>query len=196
MNTPQTIAGPAGVIELMEGGEPESRRGIVVCHPHPLYGGNMFDGVVDDVCSGAHRAGLTSVRFNFRGVGDSEGTHDQGRGELADLMAVKSWLAERVETMCIAGYSFGAGVASHCPDEVIKILVAPPVSMLAEDPGTSPVLVIAGEQDPIAAPAELEARLAASDNVTLAIIAGADHFFGNGRSMLMSEVTDFLTQHL
>ena len=192
----ETIKGPAGAIEILQGGDVESRRGIVVCHPHPLYGGNMFDGVVDDVCSGAHEAGLASVRFNFRGVGGSEGAHDQGAGEVSDLMSVMTWLAERTDSTCVAGYSFGAGIASHCDGDVAKILVAPPPAMLTETLGSQPVLVIAGELDTIARPSDLEARLQHADNVTLSIIAEADHFFGNGRSVLKSEVSDFLTRYL
>ncbi len=195
MSTPQTIAGPDGVIELIEGGEAESRRGIVVCHPHPLYGGNMFDSVVDDVCSGAHRGGFASVRFNFRGVGGSEGDHDQGNGELEDLMAVKAWVGQRIDSVSIAGYSFGAGVASRCPDPVAKVLIAPPVAMLADDLGTAPILIIAGEQDPIVPLSDLEARLEPLANVTLSIIAGADHFFGSSRTTLKDEVTDFLVRY-
>lgn len=192
----ETINGPAGAIELLQGGDAESRRGIVVCHPHPLYGGNMFDGVVDDVCSGAHEAGLAYVRFNFRGVGGSEGTHDQGTGEVSDLMSVMTWLGELTDSTCVAGYSFGAGIASHCAGDVVKILVAPPATMLAEELGSMPVLVIAGELDTIAPPSALEARLQHADNVTLSTIAEADHFFGNGRSVLKREVSDFLTRHL
>ena len=76
-----------------------------------------------------------------------------------------------------------------------KVLIAPPVAMLADDLGTAPILIVAGEQDTLVPLSDLEARLEPLANVTLSIISGADHFFGSSRTILKDEVTDFLVRY-
>jgi alpha/beta superfamily hydrolase len=105
------LAGPAGVLKAMrDTPEGESRGVAVLAHPHPLFGGTMENKVVQTVARGAVLAGYTAVRFNFRGVGGSAGAHDEGRGELDDLLAVIEAVAPQ-GPLVLGGFSFGAYVA-------------------------------------------------------------------------------------
>ena len=114
---PVTIDGPAGGLEgclhLPEDGRPIA--GVVVCHPHPLMGGDMHNNVVMGLCRELVGCGMAILRFNFRGVGASAGTHDQGRGEMEDAREALRYLVSLAEiddrSIGLAGYSFGAGVA-------------------------------------------------------------------------------------
>ena len=109
------IAGPAGSLEaLLE--EPEDRspvEAVLVCHPHPLYGGTMHNKVVHKIARGARRSGCVVLRFNFRGVNLSQGEHAHGVGEIEDARAAMNWLRKRHPELpySIAGFSFGARVA-------------------------------------------------------------------------------------
>lgn len=106
------IAGPAGQLEaLLE--EPEQIDPVeacLVCHPHPLYGGIMHNKVVYRIARGMRKAGAVVLRFNFRGVGSSEGVHDEGRGEMEDARAALAFLRERYPALpySLAGFSFGS----------------------------------------------------------------------------------------
>src|SRR5438093_13365536 len=95
--------------------------GIVVCHPHPMYGGDMHNNVVDAVCQTAAADGIVALRFNFRGAGGSEGSYDYGVGEQDDVGAALAYLRELPEVdgarVALAGYSFGAAIALQAVDE-------------------------------------------------------------------------------
>jgi alpha/beta superfamily hydrolase len=112
-----TIPGPSGSLEaILE--EPEDRApdfAAVVCHPHPLYGGTMHNKVVHRLARGLRRAGGVVLRFNFRGVGRSQGSHAHGEGEIDDARAAREWLAARYPQlpMQLAGFSFGARVITR-----------------------------------------------------------------------------------
>lgn len=104
--------------------ENEKRAGVVICHPHPLYGGNMHNNVVDAMDRGFSAKGFTTLRFNFRGVGMSEGIHDEGEGEVRDAIASLAFLKQQIDAdayVMIAGYSFGAWVASRVSIQVDNI---------------------------------------------------------------------------
>jgi alpha/beta superfamily hydrolase len=109
------IAGPAGRLEsLLE--EPEDREpaeACLVCHPHPLFGGTMHNKVVYRIARALRRTGCVVLRFNFRGVNLSEGTHDDGRGEVEDARTALAFLRERYPDLpySLAGFSFGSRVA-------------------------------------------------------------------------------------
>jgi alpha/beta superfamily hydrolase len=108
------IAGPAGRLESQIASPRQAATGIcVVCHPHPLYGGAMSNKVVYTLASCALKAGLVTARFNFRGVGRSEGSFDHARGETDDALAVVAWLRQRLPQapLLLAGFSFGAYVS-------------------------------------------------------------------------------------
>ena len=113
-----TLPGPAGAIEalldLPEADLFASPRGTaVIAHPHPQFGGTMTNKVVQTIARACVQCGWRALRFNFRGVGASAGSYDEGRGELADLLAVVAQQAPADAPLAIAGFSFGAFVASH-----------------------------------------------------------------------------------
>ena len=124
------LAGPAGRLEaLVE--EPEdgaAHSAVLVCHPHPLYGGTMHNKVVFRIARGLRRAGLVVLRFNFRGVGRSQGEYAQIAGEIEDARAALGWLRQRYQRLpfALAGFSFGAQVITRlgCALEGARFLMA------------------------------------------------------------------------
>ena len=107
-----TLSGPAGAIEAVRDSAAEPRGVAVIAHPHPLFGGTMDNKVVQTLARAFVACGWTAVRFNFRGVGGTAGVHDEGRGELQDLLAVVGQVAPE-GPIALAGFSFGAFVTSH-----------------------------------------------------------------------------------
>ena len=135
MDSPRRIEsyfldGAAGKIEaLLE--EPESgeaSEACLVCHPHPLYGGSMHNKVVYRMARALRRSGSVVLRFNFRGVGRSEGAHDQGAGELEDARLLLEWLRSRYPALAYsaAGFSFGSRIALRlgCPRVGMRRIIA------------------------------------------------------------------------
>lgn len=113
-------------VHTIEGILKKSRKeaGIVICHPHPLYGGNMHNNVVDAIEEGFSLKGFTTLRFNFRGVGMSGGYYDEGEGEVTDLIASLEFLKARLDNdacIVLAGYSFGAWICSKAAVKVNDI---------------------------------------------------------------------------
>ena len=160
--------------------------GVVICHPHPLYGGDMDNPVVvraQEVCAGL---GLATLRFNFRGVGASGGVHAGGVGEQDDALAALDTLAKSIAggVLAIAGYSFGARIAAQVGGRDGRIggmaLIAPPLAMydfgFLEDKHL-PTLVVAGTQDQYCPPDDFARFTAARPWMTATIVEGADHFF-------------------
>jgi alpha/beta superfamily hydrolase len=184
---PVTLAVTADLSLEARLARPESpRAGILICHPHPLYGGDMDNPVVvraQEVCAGL---GFATVRFNFRGVGASGGAHGGGMGEQEDARAALDALAKAVggAPLALAGYSFGARIAAlvGCQDRRVVglALIAPPLAMYDFSclEGTRiPTLMVAGTGDSYCPPAEL-ARLAERFPWATAVsVEGADHFF-------------------
>ena len=158
--------------------------GFVLCHPHPLYGGDMDNPVVIRAAEVAQGAGYATLRFNFRGVGASEGIHDKGQGEQDDVRAAMAALAARLPAggqMGVIGYSFGAHAAARAarPGDAPLGLIAPPLGMydfgfLGRVGG--PVLLTAGTRDNYC-PVEAAHRLAEATGAQERLIDGADHFF-------------------
>lgn len=159
--TPIDLQGPAGRLEAilkLPAGPP--RLAAAVAHPHPLYGGTMHDRVVYAAARRLEAHGAAVLRFNFRGVGTSMGSHDHGRGERLDMTAALAALRERLPGLPLiaAGYSFGSFVALAAgaggrADALLGL--APPVgyydfSFLHASP--VPLAVVSGEEDPIAPP--------------------------------------------
>ena len=171
----------------------DPQRGVVITHPHPLYGGNMDNPVVDAIRRAYAQCGYTTLRFNFRGVGGSQGRHDNGRGEQDDVKAAVALLTEcGVEQVDLAGYSFGAWVNALSITGGLQVhrlvMVSPPVALIAFDGvGALPSLqlVVTGSRDDIA-PADLVQRQLSQWNPTAAmeIIDGCDHFYsGHARQL-------------
>ena len=158
--------------------------GFVLCHPHPLYGGDMDNPVVTRAAEVAQAAGYATLRFNFRGVGASEGVHDKGQGEQDDVRAAMAALGARLPTgapVGAIGYSFGAHAAARAtrPGPAPLGLIAPPLAMydfafLERNGG--PTLLAAGTRDAYC-PAEALRRLAEATGALERLIEGADHFF-------------------
>lgn len=178
----------------------------VVCHPHPLFGGTMDNKVVHTLARAFESEGVSVLRFNFRGVGLSEGKHAGGVGELADLTGLIAWLEVQFPgvPVYLAGFSFGAFVAafyaageSHSPVNLARLfLVAPPVHHFDMDKISSsccPVTVIMGLEDEIV-PAEkvLEwsDRLAGNVPVRVHEVPAATHFFHGKLTVLKQLVID------
>ena len=186
---PLEIPGAAGNIEglLQEYEGAEHSLIAVVCHPHPLYGGTLHNKVAHRVASTLHTRGAAVLRFNFRGVGKSEGTHDRGRGELDDGLVVLETLRRRYPAarVWVAGFSFGSWVASRmaAAESAVErlIMIAPPVhTQTFEEMRDSPVpkLVVQGTGDEICKPENL-ARVFPTwaDPKRLVEVPGGSHFF-------------------
>jgi hypothetical protein len=176
-------------------------QAAVVCHPHPLYGGDMNNNVVSALSAAYYRAGFSVLRFNFRGVGRSGGRYDNGRGEQDDLLAALSFLRERgASRIHIAGYSFGAWVAAVASDRLefaeALVFVSPPVDFMDFSSMSSCpklVLVITGERDELASPGVLERLVAQwSPDAAFHVIPGADHFYTESTRELRRIVEAFL----
>ena len=158
----------------------------VVCHPHPLHGGTLTNKVAHTVAKAFAEMGVTTLRFNFRGVGESPGEFDQGIGEVDDLLAAVDWLRARhpEAPLWLAGFSFGAYVAlsgqARAQSERL-LLVAPPVAMFdfpAEGGVTTPWMVVQGSEDEIVAPEQASAWVHQQANVPeYCWMDGSSHFF-------------------
>ncbi len=186
---PLELAGPAGRLEALlqerDGAEPAVVA--VVCHPHPLYGGTLHNKVVHRVAATLHALGAAALRFNFRGVGRSEGAYDRGAGELEDARAALSWLRARHPgaRAWAAGVSFGAWVAARLAASEAGIerlvMIAPPVGTMSFEvlrTLATPKLVIQGKADDVCPPHLLHAQFAGwAEPKTLVEVEGATHFF-------------------
>lgn len=184
-----------GLLANPGGGAPAA----VVCHPHPMYGGSMYNNVVEAILAAMWQAGYATLRFNFRGVGSSEGEHDGGPGEVDDAVGAMSFLLAqpgvRKEDAAMTGYSFGAMVAlsaGYERAEIARIVaVALPLAMAearVPDGASKPLLLISGDRDSYSPVAGLQALVSKiGGSARLEIIAGADHFF-NGRESDLSRV--------
>ena len=168
-------------------GASESRKGVIITHPHTQYGGTMDNTVVEAIAQTYRTSGWCTLRFNFRGAGNSQGAYDNGRGEQQDVEAAMAYLAQAgMETIELAGYSFGAWVislwAQHNDHRLYTLrLVAPPVAFMdyraiGRIEGLAQVIV--GGSDDIA-PAEMVRNMipAWQPEAALHVIDGADHFF-------------------
>lgn len=183
---PLTLPGPAGGLEaVLEAPREPAAALAVVCHPHPLHGGTLHNKVVHTLARSFVRLGARSLRFNFRGVGASEGEHAAGDGEVDDALAAARWLVGRYpgRRLYLAGFSFGALVALRAApalDCAGLVTVAPPVARLPE-PFVRPDcawLVVQGGADDIVAPADVSRFVAGlADPPRLEIMADAGHFF-------------------
>ncbi len=178
-------------------------KGVVITHPHPLYGGDMHNSVVSAVARAYSRKGWATLRFNFRGVGRSGGRHGQGVGEQEDVRAALDFLrTQGALSIDLAGYSFGAwvnarGLAGFAAAARV-VMVSPPVgfldmSFLGFDARIQ--LVIAGSEDEIGPPEQIRVLLETWNPAALfAVIQGADHFYGGKGRELSLAIQDFLDQ--
>jgi hypothetical protein len=178
------IAGPAGRLEgLYQSG---TRAAVVVCHPHPLFGGTMRNKVVYWMARAFEDIGCAVVRFNFRGVERSEGEYDEGRGEAEDVRAALDWLGARhaEAPLWLAGFSFGcyAGLQAARNDARVQRMfaVAPAVNHWSFDfmaGDARPLTVVQGRADEIVPFAEVAGWVDTQPQADFHAIAGAGHFF-------------------
>ena len=158
-----------------------SAAAIVLCHPHPLYGGSMLDGVLEVASRVANSLDISTIRFNFRGVGASTGSYDEGHGEVADLTTIVNEFESRFDQLILGGYSFGAGVvlsyAAQAAENRNLVLFAPPTQSSFPDLETKVDLIV-GDNDPISAIDVLSEWTHVGADRTLHVIEDADHFLG------------------
>ena len=199
------IAGPAGEIEALlempaEGVEPYDRFGVV-CHPHPLYGGTLDNKVVYTLARAFVERSVPAIRFNFRGVGGSAGSYDEGRGETADALAVVAYGRERWPgaSLWLAGFSFGGAVAVRAAVQSEPqglVTVAPGITRVAMEGVGSPTcswLIVQGDADDVIEPAAvLEWAKRQSPAPVVRVLPGAGHFFHGRLHELREVVLDFL----
>jgi uncharacterized protein len=205
-----TIPGPAGTLEALldeptETGSPEAVA--VVCHPHPLFGGTMTNKVVYSLAKAFNEAGATAVRFNYRGVGASTGTYDEGNGETADALAVLDWAAQRWPgaKLWLGGFSFGGAVAIRAAaarDVARLVTVAPAIRKIAVDENSlpqGPWLILQGDQDELVDPNDIQQW---AEGLTqkldqpprLVMLPGVEHFFHGRLNELRQTVVRWLVE--
>ncbi|MGA9537162.1 MAG: alpha/beta hydrolase [Desulfobacterales bacterium] len=176
-------------------------RGVVITHPHPLYGGDMHNAVVDAIRRVYRMKGFATLRFNFRGAGESEGLHDNGVGEQVDVLAALSFLTgSGFQPVDLAGYSFGAWVNALTLQGEGRtenlVMVSPPVAFvdfasIGRLPGLQ--LVVTGSRDEMAPPDAIRQMLPTwNPSARFDIIDGSDHFYGRHARQL----EDVLGRHI
>jgi len=176
------IGGPAGRLEIAIADAGSRARGIaVVAHPHPLHGGTLDNKVVQTLAKAFLALGFTALRFNFRGVGRSEGVFDNGRGEVDDLIAVAQYAGARFGSreLALAGFSFGAYAAAQAARTLrpAKLaLVAPAVNLYQMPPVQPGALIVHGEQDDVVSLRDLF-DWARPQQLPVIVFPGTGHFF-------------------
>jgi hypothetical protein len=172
------IAGPAGRIECAVDKPEGIARGVaLIAHPHPLFGGTLDNKVVQTLARALVELGYETWRPNFRGVGETEGVHDEGRGELEDLATIVNKLGP--PTLVLAGFSFGASLVARLAERVKPawlVLVGLGITRLAAPPVPEGTLVIHGENDDTVPLAEV-LEWARPQELPVVLVPGADHFF-------------------
>lgn len=206
------INGPAGRIEARYHHEPANDSPIaLILHPHPQFGGTMNNQVVYTLYHTFAERGFSVLRFNFRGVGRSQGEFDHGAGELADAASALDWLQAihpEARGCWIAGFSFGAWIGMQLlmrrPEVEGFISIAPPAnlydfSFLAPCPSSG--LIVHGEKDAVVPPKDVNTlveKLKTQKGIVIdqQIIPGANHFFDGKLEPLMETVTGYLDMRL
>jgi alpha/beta superfamily hydrolase len=195
-----------GILTVPDGTKPFPA--VIVCHPHPLYGGSMDNNVVHSLSETLTQASFVSLKFNFRGVGRSQGEYGQGIGEQEDVRAAVSFISRAKEVDCtrigLAGYSAGAGfgLPVGSKDDRIKALVAisPPVPMFNFDflknCPKSKFLISGSRDDLIPIDQFLKFCQKLAEPKECQSIEGADHFWWGYESQLAAKVTAFFTKVL
>jgi hypothetical protein len=200
------INGPAGRLEaLLESpheGEPSGAA--VICHPHPEHGGTMRNKVAHTLARAFVARGFHALRFNFRGVGQSEGTFDEGDGEFRDALSAVQAMKEKAgdHSLWLAGFSFGAAIAIRAAAESRAdglVSVAPAVSRASKQPKMQPKcpwLIIQGDEDDLVAVGDTVAWVNGLEpGPELSIFPGTDHFFHGKLVELRKAVETFIEEH-
>jgi alpha/beta superfamily hydrolase len=205
------IDGPAGRLEaLLNTGAESSTYSALVCHPHPLYGGTLHNKVVFHAMKALNSFGFPVLRFNFRGTGRSQGSHDEGRGEADEVRAALAWLDHEFHLPLIfAGFSFGAavGLQPACEDERVRATIAlglPVVPLEGHSYNfdflrtcNKPKLFASGDRDQFGPQATLQDLVSSvPEPKTFVLIEGADHFFEGHLPRMREKVQQWLSKTL
>jgi len=182
----------------------EQKKAVVVCHPHPLYGGNMHNSMIITVAKALEKKGLIALRFNFRGVGKSEGYFNDGIGEKEDVRAAISFLVNLVKPQKIGlgGYSFGTLVAFPVAVEEDRVQALAGVSPFISPPTLlddyyRPKYFISGKEDEYVNCHQLhEIVISLPEPKKLELIAGADHFWWGEEEKVAQKVANFFKENL
>ncbi|ODV11890.1 MAG: alpha/beta hydrolase [Rubrivivax sp. SCN 70-15] len=188
------VAGPAGKLEAALDAPEGATLGLaLLCHPHPLHGGTMDNKVVQTMARAVVACGWRALRFNFRGVGASEGAWDEGRGEVDDALAVIDALREPGLPLALGGFSFGACVAAQVAARLPAgdrdgplVLIAPAVTNFFVPAVSQPCLVVHGEADDVVALAAV-LDWARPQALPVTVVPGAGHFF-HGQLPLLKQL--------
>ena len=196
-----------GILTTPEG-VPGPFPAVVVGHPHPKLGGNMENAVVTAICRAAADRGIASLRFNFRGVGGSEGEFDNGKGEQEDVRAaldiLKRWPGIDGKSLALAGYSFGASVVldglKRYRGARSLAMIAPSISSVRSAPigrDRRPKLFVAGRHDRVVPSTELQSALdEIGPSAAFVEMPDADHAFHGCEQGLAEQVVTFLSEAL
>ncbi len=206
------FSGPEGRIEgRYYHNETKGAPIVVVLHPHPLYGGTMNNKITYNLYQTFVRSGFSALRFNFRGVGKSQGKFDDGIGELADAATALDWIQQQnmdASACWIAGFSFGAWIAMQLlmrrPEINGFIAVSPPANLYDFgflSPCPTAGLITMGDKDEVVseeAVSKLANKLAGQKgaNLEYKIIAGADHYYRNNLDDLNAITEDYITRRM
>jgi uncharacterized protein len=191
----RAVSGPVGdLVCALDAPDGDARGMALICHPHPQFGGTMDNKVVVTLARAFAQCGWRTVRFNFRGVDGSGGAWDEGRGEIDDALAVVRALRLEGESLALAGFSFGAYVASGAaaalaPDELVLIAPATQNFTMADVP--SGTLVVHGEADEVV-PLAATLDWARPRTQPVLVVPGVGHFFHGQLPLLKSLVTRHL----
>lgn len=189
-----SIDGPAGRLETVVSDPGGSRSGYaVIAHPHPLHGGTLDNKVVQTLAKAFYRLGYAAVRFNFRGVGESDGVFDDGPGEIEDLLAVDRYAQEQFGSVnrVLGGFSFGSFVAAAAAAQLeIRhlVLIAPAVGRFPIGDVPKHTLVVHGEADDLVLLADVM-DWARPQKVPVIVFPGVGHFFHGALIDLQNLVT-------
>ena len=182
-----TIAGPAGLIEVALDSPPVARGVAVLCHPHPLHGGTLDNKVVQTLARTFVQLGYRAVRFNFRGIGASQGQWDEGRGEVDDALAVIRSQRDPALPLAVGGFSFGGYVASVAAQRTADVqrivLIAPAVTNFPAAAVSQDSIVVHGENDDVV-PLSAVLDWARPLSLPVTVIPGAGHFFHGQLALL------------
>ncbi len=187
-----SVAGPAGTLECaLDAPADGPARGVaVICHPHPQHGGTMDNKVAQTLARALLQLGYRSVRFNFRGVGASEGGWDEGRGEVDDALAIVAALRQPGQPLVLAGFSFGGYVAAAAaarlegadrPERII--LVGPSTEKHTLPAVPDDTLVVHGEHDDVV-PLAATLAWARPQSLPVTVVPGGGHFFHGQLNLL------------
>ena len=202
------LQGPAGRLEaILNTGSTQASYAALVCHPHPRHGGTLHNKVVFHAMKALNRFGFPVLRFNFRGVGLSDGAYDQGRGEVGDVRAALDWLHQEYRLPIIfSGFSFGAaiGLQAACPDARVKLIVSLGTPVRLDDEEleyrelpecSTPMLFVSGGSDRYG-PRDAVERLAGTVRGTprVVFIDMADHFFTGHIEEMQQTIQDWIAE--